>query len=435
MLDRLSTRAFDLEVSAARNEIRSACLAAAGQSGKGGDQAVRIVGRYRGDALAEALRLEKVATQFHHLAGVASTGKLPLLDVPISEIYRKRVLSVAATLDNTLNQLVGERRPGVGMKGLAAREYYRDSGLARDLGDLDLWVQDPSNATLTWSNCLNHQYWFNSREYPWLKWAADGQIYGQVNLRPHRPDGSHDSSRPDIDVHFGGYSVRHCGRMPRLMREIRSNEFGQRFVSPDDCLLQMIINAAGDHRITSKDLLDVVVLSRVLEDPAATAEQIVVLGLGGFFNRMRKQLTAHGILISIQGFDRISLEKPAPSQSLVKTRRTIVTAAHAWRVSPSGRKNQASASATRYYAKRLALHAPRRQPFRPILDPTACIRLIPLGVDYETPPSKLPLFRPCTVDDGVDLVVSWMGYRFAPTIFYDIADGHLAEHRDDPRNH
>lgn len=309
------------------------------------------------------------------------------------------------------------------MKGAAARSWYPEP-LLRDVGDLDLMVCCADHAFGLARNLRSLGYAPALWEPPWVKRTyGDDATYGQLNLVS--PEGK----RLAVDIHFGGYSVRHCGFLP-APREVSDATFQ---------LACVIANAAGDCKITGKDLNDVALatvdggvqltdLAEVLDDCQLNRFLSSLLAL---------VLTTHDLPDEVEReFVRCMAtyppERPDADQKTFEwQRRWAATVLHAWKVG-SRRSTlvacRTSSTAAVYYSRRLRL---RRTRFSRTLRwhtpaPWTCVRLIPLTVDVDGVAVEhgAPAFD---ADEGLrrgtlgrhQVVVSG-DQVFAPTVFYGL---------------
>lgn len=337
--------------------------------------------------VASALMVEKVTSLvLARLTAAGSPLAERLFDHPrFVTIRRRRDLLVRTDeeiLGTVHERAVGLGLPVWGMKGLSARRRYPEPRL-RDLGDLDLMVPGLDDAIRLTGELRELGYGFNRHEFPWIKRAPDsGHLYGQFNLHSRTP-----GRWPGIDLHFGGYSVRHCGlyRLPAL-----DTTPGLSYLNVARNLPMMVANAAGDHRITTKDLND---LALAMDDQQVDwphlLEELDAVCLTGFFAALVDALRATplgdtgpaGKLADL--VSGIRRERPDPAGDWSNRRRWAATVAHSFaygrRRSPGG-AIVATLTAARYYARPLRLRAgygigttrlPRPAGWR-------CVRLVPV---------------------------------------------------------
>src|SRR5262249_20226475 len=136
-----------------------------------------------------------------------------------------------------------------GIKGLSARAWYPEPAM-RDVGDIDLMVAAIDDAVRLAAGVRRLGYTFERKELPWLKrWPDADLVYGQFNLKAIKL-----YALPNIDIHFGGSSVRPCG--PHRIAP-RDRGPGLSYYTAQDNIPLLVGNAAGDHQITTKDLNDI----------------------------------------------------------------------------------------------------------------------------------------------------------------------------------
>jgi hypothetical protein len=278
------------------------------------------------------------------------------------------------------------------IKGLGAREWYQDPD-ARDIGcDVDVMVPTVDDAvTLTTWLRSTQGYDYTRQELPWLKATADGDVYGQVNL-------SHpDAGVPKVDIHFGGYSVRHCGRMPLIGP---TPPPGLHSYSPSGTVLHVVANSAGDYFVLAKDLND---LAAALGDDRidwdvvlSTLDTVALTGYLGYLlgEVIALQALDESLLAKAQRLHgRCPVERPRPATADYWgashwRRRWIGTSLHAFEL---GRRRslkegvRLGVSAARYYRTRFKLTV--RKDAEPLrlhrLTSWECIRLVPADVASE----------------------------------------------------
>jgi len=271
-----------------------------------------------------------------------------------------------------------------GIKGVAALCWYGDSA-DRDLGDVDVMVSSVADGFALAAELLAAGYDYDERELPWLKRDYDGTLYGQANLRSEPP-----GTRPNIDIHFGGYSVRHSGRLPVA---VMPGSHGLSYYDMQSNLPMIVGNSAGDCWITVKDMNDLyLALSSTKElDWPPLLESLREVRLLEFFNQMLRMLRkthalepdTEELLARLTTLIGRPGEWPAPGPRRSMMRRSLATTLHAARLglrrSPWDAVVQAS-TAARYYSGRLALRpriGNRRTDF-PRLNSWTCIRLVPV---------------------------------------------------------
>ncbi|MEV5533685.1 nucleotidyltransferase family protein [Streptomyces prunicolor] len=271
-----------------------------------------------------------------------------------------------------------------GIKGVASRRFY-DKPEARELGDVDVMVRDAEQAWALTAAMLDVGYEYDERELPWIKRdTGAGIIYGQINLR-YKEAGA----RPNIDLHYGGYSVRHCARLPFPGR---SDEPGLAYYTRDENLGLVVGNAAGDHWVSTKDLND---LYLALNDPdvawGRVLRDLASVGLLSFLGQMLRQLRDEFALVErsrlvLDGLiARCGREIPPPGAAKSWNRRLLSTCRHAGAVGM--RESPVTAArnvwtAFRYYRRPMSLKIDdAQQPFRiDHLDARTCVLLVPTRV-------------------------------------------------------
>jgi hypothetical protein len=355
--------------------------------------------------------------------------------------------------------LIGREAEALGfpvwaVKGLAARPKYHDPGV-RDLGDLDLMVAGVDEAIRLTDRLCSAGYEFHGQELPWIKRSLEtGVIYGQFSLKRGAPE-----QEPAIDLHFGGYSIRHCG-LHRLGDGDRRP--GLRYYSTQQNLPLIVGNAAGDHEITTKDLSDLAIaMTDEAIDWPTVLEELDEVKLLGFFRRMVDQLEATPLRSSYLDsplpplLKDVRREVPAPHPSGSRRRRWAATVSHAFAVGArhsSARAAVTSLSAARYYwgDRTMSVRSGkgRAVPRLPKLTSWTCVRLVPATMlrrlhDTDSDVSPGPRFLDVSgperqlSDELVaisspigDVVRSCLG-DFLPAVFHlDVAPELLAEKRN-----
>lgn len=274
-------------------------------------------------------------------------------------------------------------------KGMGARQMYADPAI-RDFGDLDLFVRSRADATRL-SRRLRHEfgYSYHPHELPWLKYDAGAQlVYGQICLLA--PDGG---SGLHVDLHFGDYSVRHCGRLG-LADALPRRPAGVHVMAPEENLACMVNNSAGDYYITAKDLNDLLMaLSLPSFDIARFAAPLRRSNLTGFLGFLVTRLRRVAVLTPQQeaGLRAMPVTRtlePVPELDGPHWRqRCLGTTMHAFGIGRSRGLRSAlriAANAYRYYRRplRLAVAAgsPGANPEVLDLNPWTCVRLVPLDL-------------------------------------------------------
>ncbi|MEQ4305836.1 aminotransferase class III-fold pyridoxal phosphate-dependent enzyme [Plantactinospora sp. B6F1] len=286
------------------------------------------------------------------------------------------------------------------IKGMASRACYPEP-YDRDIGDFDLWVPDTAEAVALAGELTDAGYRMAEHELPWIKSTRSGHLYGQFLLEREVADG-----RVAVDVHYGGYSVRHCG----LLR-LNPGTVGPGLHRLDTLqnMPMLVANAAGDYFMTLKDLNDLyLAVADSGFDWDTVRARVREIGLAGFFNNMLRQLREWFSLTdaqaeTVRGLRFRAAWEPAPSRTgWVWNRRWLVTVAHAaatgLRVSPADTVRM-TRTAAGYYRHRLTLRLGGASDDRPIrvpddLNPWTCVRLVPL-------PSAVRLLAPEHDEDRV----------------------------------
>jgi hypothetical protein len=267
------------------------------------------------------------------------------------------------------------------VKGLAAQRHYPDPAV-RDLGDLDLMVTDVDVAIRLTARLIAAGYDFHRLEWPWVKRSVEsGHIYGQFSLKH--------SIHPAIDLHFGGYSVRHCALHPLEIDDAKPGLF---YYCTQRNLPLIVANAAGDHDVTTKDLND---LAIAIKDSAVdwprVLQELDGVGLLGFFKCVMEQLAATPLRAIYRDsllpglLSGVRREVPAPYPSYARQRRWAVTVLHAFAVGARhsyGRAGITTATAARYYWGNRVTKMRRggSGPRLPRLNNWTCVRLIPAAM-------------------------------------------------------
>jgi hypothetical protein len=330
--------------------------------------------------------------------------------------------------------------PVAGIKGLATRGLYPDSTV-RDVGDLDVMVNDADEAwrLAGWLRARGYDWY--EKELPWLKGdLATGEVYGQVAVRkyvgpvPLR-----------VDVHFAGYSVRHCRRAPCPV-----SGTGLHHWEPAENLPLLLGNAAGDYVIRLKDVNDVTLMleaePRLDWEPALA--RVRAVGLDRFWNALVDEVLRTGALseraralATELRFDGVRPER-APLGDRNWSRRCRATVADAFR-SGSGpaQKMRRAWGGWRYYRRPLELrvtdrcrHGGGNAGLLDHLRNDVCVRLVPTRMVRERSGSTRTPVRlepeagslvPGTrtlrqqVLDGHSYALIG-GETFATTVFYDL---------------
>ncbi len=365
--------------------------------------------------------------------------------------HRELIQSLVAATGRT-TELIGQvaNRLGVPVwciKGAAARQWYDDPEL-RDLGDCDLMVADERQGFALTRALRDEGYGYEPRELPWLKFdPADSCVYGQVNLRSPDPD-----ELLGVDVHFGGYSIRHCARS--RWRPEPDEPAG--LSTPDSAvtLVHLVGNAAGDLAVTVKDLNDLtLVLEREDLDWLAAVTELRRVHLLPFFRTMLRRLTKLVRLGPVAARRVADLPagvwEPVPLTDRAGWRnRWGTTVAHAFRTGLGNSVPAAlgdASTAARYYWRplELALAGPSESPEPVAWNPRTCVRLVPLdtaralaagsrpsgpgpaaGTDADpaAEPAVTPALSGVRFESvGRGFVVHAAGDQFIPTVDYRLA--------------
>lgn len=339
--------------------------------------------------LAEAAIVEKVSSRMlKFLDSHKSDLAKELMKDPIFAEHITRIKTVADKTPMLVHMLeeTGCKLgiPILAIKGLSVKEYYADPQL-RDMNDIDIMVWRVDDALQLMPILHDLGYMFECRELPWLKRdLATGNVYGQFNLKFSQID-----TLPSIDIHFGGYSVRHCG-LCRLKKA--QPKPGLSYLSLQENLPYLVGNAAGDYRITTKDLNDISLSLNIHSKGWRQAiAELDIVGLLPFFNLMLYNLKQFSNLSNLQSLriegilKRSNPEWPQPSSFLSWQRRWLATSKHAFRLGLRHSYRQAiisAFSAMRYYWKPLQkVVVKRRQDSvtrMPELNSLTCIRLVPV---------------------------------------------------------
>lgn len=194
-------------------------------------------------------------------------------------VTRRRVLS--GLLTDAWSELgaavAGLGIAAAGIKGYSAVALY-ERPADRDAGDIDVMVNTVDDAWRLVGWLRRRGYDWCQYELPWIKRAPDGHIYGQAAVWKW-----HGEIPARIDVHFGGYSVRHCRLVPCPVEDR-----GLYRLDPLHNLPLLLGNAAGDFFVRLKDVNDIVLMLRTVaqEDWAPALEPVRAAGLGPFWNAL-----------------------------------------------------------------------------------------------------------------------------------------------------
>ncbi len=416
------------------------------------DAAVSYALAHPEQALAFLRRHRVVGLGLARIQEACGAGALPRVLTELREFRG----GLDEMLDDALDELISAVEetgvPTVGIKGLSMRQLY-GRATDRDTGDVDVMVNDVDGAWELTARLRALGYDWCQYEWPWIKRdGASGEIYGQFQVWREFGDRA-----KRFDVHFGGYSVRHCRRAPYTI-----DKAGFSLLDPAENVPCLLGNAAGDYLVRLKDVNDTILL---LESGAAVDERAKTrskeLGLDGFWAvlvgyartmaNLSPQATAHIANLQPGALARRAVPFGAPAQR----RRTAATVHDAFR---AGRAQggiaggiRTAVSAYGYYGHGLKLNvSPCAHPERAdlVADMTneTCIRLIPPRMIRTTaadrapesgaePESEIPgtsLLR--TVKSaGHGFVVAADGESFVPTIMYDVCSFEAGYHRPDSR--
>lgn len=407
------------------------------------------VATFDDEQLGSSVAKEKAATlAMRRLATIAPERLEGLRAVPELatrlarvESGRHQVPALCATLDDAARRL---GIPIWTIKGMSAREWYPDPDLRDIGGDVDVMVPTVDDAVaLTVLLRSSQGYDYSRQELPWLKATADGDIYGQVML-------SHpDILVPKVDIHFGGYSVRHCGRIP-LSGQAPAP--GLHPFDPSGTLPHVLANSAGDYFVLAKDLNDVAaalgderidwdaVLS-TLDGVALTGHLGNILGEVIAFQTLDESLLAKARRLRA----RCPVERPGPAAvdywgESHWRRRWIGTSLHAFEL---GRRRslkegvRLGVSAARYYRTRFAVAVDKdAKPFNlRRLTSWECVRLVPADLALElVGPAQPPSGKEAhgahePLGKKIDIVRTSSGDLVCTpdTVFVPTLDYHLSE--------
>jgi hypothetical protein len=413
------------------------------------ERALATLCDYPADVAARELKLQ--GTSRHVLSIVATVAPeyaQRMGSDSVLSAHVERITAVAGGVDDCL-ALLGRigRDVGItvwGIKGVSARRFYEEHDVVRDLTDVDVMVRTAEEGFALATALLDRGYWYDERELPWLKRDVDRTLYGQINLQYETPD-----EQPNVDIHFGGYSVRHCGLIPVTAPKA---EAGLACYSMQDNIPVMVANAAGDHWVSMKDLNDLYIALTARDVDWETIDhQLRDVGLRAFFAHALALLRASHALdpATAELVDerlhaaRARPEWPRPGNQLSWQRRWAVTTIHATRL---GRRQSAwraavcGVSAARYYRRPLHLRLRRGMPGvatrLPPLNNWTCARLVPAElVDrlWKLPPSPPGRFQTTdliggsTTGGGVVAIRTAAGDLlksartvFVPTVYYGV---------------
>lgn len=330
------------------------------------------------------------------------------------------------------------------IKGSVARTMYPDPTV-RDLGDLDIMVHDVSAASVLTRELRARGYAYEPRELPWIKFdPLDGTTYGQVNLRSPDRD-----SVLSVDIHFGGYSVRHCVRVPDVPD--RDAKPGLVTSPLETWVMQMLGNGAGDLAVTAKDINDLTqALHRDDTDWDRVAHAARTAGLRPFLSAVAERTRSLVDLdpAAAARAERLSgrVREPIPWSGRGSARtRVAMTVAHAGLVGARGGGPgvgvSAALSAYRYYASALNLGVRPNDAAENTLrlDRETCVRLVPVDTACDVVAGGRgdePTRRPPGAASGSGRLawtpgehgyaVHLAGELFVPTVDYQLSPQHVA---------
>lgn len=427
--------------------VQIGCLAP-----RGGADCLGALSGYDPEYLAALLRRHKVRLRAERILRSQSD---PLLEPlrrslePYARVARYRLAAFDALIPE-LDRLASELEFAIfGIKGLAARRLYGGSS-DRDVGDADIFVCTDSQAWTVASWLRSRGWSFDAKELPWLKVDQDsGLAYGQIRLVQDR---SVEAGGVFADIHYGGYSVRHCG-LYRL-RDLPPAP-GWHEVAPQTNFVLAVANAAGDDFITLKDLNDLfLVLREGRVELDAAMDDLRDVRLAKFVAVMACRLAElfdmsairPGLAESLSNLGRS--EPMPPLEAADRGMRLRVTVRHSFEV---GRKHsylrgaRAALTGYRYYVSGLRLRIGRSwriRPRAPHLNSWTCIRLVPAsgladgGPHGRRPPdasrdsglkmvSRLGAVRFVRARRGVLIVVG--GEVFVPTVYFRLSAAVVAD--------
>ena len=298
-------------------------------------------------------------------------------------------------LDSCLDRTRTEVRAAVADVGIRAADIKGGSVLQlysvrshRDVGDVDVMVDDADAAWRLAEVLRSQGFRWCDFELPWIKRDPDdGRVYGQVQVANAKLDVA-----VRVDIHFGGYSLRHCRRI-----DLPLGRPGYSALDPMENLPCLLGNSAGDFLIRLKDVNDMCLMLEAYPRPAwGTALDLVRRHhLSAFWNRL---------LDVVRRTSRLSDQASVLLESLVipglrpertplgvydHRRRSWVTAADAFawgreRLGP-GRGIAVAIGAYRYYRKRheLSVGPCRHRNDARLLDDLSnetCVRLVPVDL-------------------------------------------------------
>jgi hypothetical protein len=296
---------------------------------------------------------DKTTLWFNKVVSLAVELHPSLLeDQDIREAAAKRDrLSAAIESARPMVQAIAAEHtiPLAWIKGVPMKALYEVAKF-RDLGDLDVLTNTIDNAWTLASHLRERGFGWSNNELPWIKRdVSTGELYGQFAVWKWI-NGLGLAVR--VDIHFGGYSVRHCAHMDVPVPP---------GVTSLDVLRNVpliVANAAGDFAIRLKDLNDLAVMLLKFPRLDQWRDVLEILGsvdLYGFWNRM---------LIALE--TNVELDKAAQELAHLLYRpnveeehalvgranlaeRALATVAHARRVGGQVFGDRYAASAYQYY--------------------------------------------------------------------------------------
>jgi hypothetical protein len=317
---------------------------------------------------------------------------------PVLDRRRRRtnLLEAVVELVGTIAARAGI--PVYGIKGLAARGWYPRQEW-RDLNDLDLYVETADEAWHIAAMLRNEGFQYDREELPWFKVdVSSGRPYGQVAVERGEGD-----AVTTVDVHFGGYSVRHCGLLPI---DTGAGRAGLQALPTLSNLAMLVANVAGDHFITVKDLNDLYLclLRKDVDWPRLTSLLELAAVYGAFWSMVVQLQSLFDVTPEVR--EVISTLRTPRTRELLPSlthrdwrARRLVVARSAWTVgrrSSWGRGLRALVTAVWYYS--VSLHPrltsgswPRLDLKRRRLNNWSCIRLLPPQLIRKLVGSRAPV--------------------------------------------
>lgn len=323
-----------------------------------------------------------------------------------------------------------------GIKGMTMEPRYDGIG-PRDLGDVDVMAHTADDAWRLVGWLRQHGWQYLAHELPWLKRTPAGHLYGQAIL--------HDEQGARVDIHFGGYSIRHNAWVPSPA----GRRAGLSVAGLDENFAYLLGNAAGDYVVRLKEINDLSVYlgAKDFDWPAARS-MIVDLCLEGFWNAL---IDAADQTLNLRAAPRqllrgmriphVRAESPAFGvPQLAERRRATVRHARRYHRRSSGRWGlRAALSASLYYRMPLRMTVlgipglPSRHLTRRLTN-DRCVRLLPVSAAVaEAAPANV---CGATLDGSVELrrvrvgareYFSGAGDLFLPTVFFLVSRGVLRE--------